>query len=187
MEKLPQNTALLLIDIQQGMDDPHWAGTRNNPGAEANAAALLAAWRASGRPVIHVQHASKLKTSPLRRDLPGHKIKDIVAPAAGEMVFVKQENSAFIGTSLEAHLRERAITTLVLCGLTTQHCVSSTTRMAGNLGFQCYLAGDAAAAFPAKDHLGQEYDAETVHAVSLATLHEEFATVANTKDILAAV
>jgi len=187
MDKLPRDTALILIDIQQGMDDPRWAGMRNNPGAEAQAAALLAAWRASRRPIIHVQHASREANSPLRPELPGHRIKDIVAPRAEETVFVKQENSAFIGTNLEAHLRDHAITTLVICGLTTPHCVSSTTRMAGNLGFKCYVAGDAAAAFALTDHHGKKYDAETIHSVSLATLHNEFATVTDTKDILAAV
>lgn len=187
MEKLPQNAALILIDIQQGMDDPRWAAKRNNPAAEGNAARLLAAWRASGRPVIHIQHASREAASPLRPELPGHRIKDIVAPLPQEKLVVKQENSGFIGTNLEGYLRERGIDTLVLCGLTTPHCVSSTTRMAGNLGFKCYLAGDAAAAFPVKDHRGKEYDAETVHAVSLATLHEEFATVTDTREILAAV
>jgi nicotinamidase-related amidase len=99
-------------------------------------------------------------------------------------LFTKQENSAFIGTELEAHLRGNGISTLVLCVLTTQHCVSTTVRMAGNLGFTCYVAGDAVAAFAAKDHRGKEYDADTVHAVSLATLHEEFATVTETKEIL---
>jgi nicotinamidase-related amidase len=185
MEKLPANAALLLIDIQQGMDDPKW-GPRNNPAAETNAAALLEAWRQSGRPVIHVQHSSRLERSPLHASHPGHKIKDIVAPRPGEKLFTKRENSAFVGTELEVYLRANGIDTLVLCGLTTQHCVSTTVRMAGNLGFTCYLAGDAAAAFAAKDHRGQEYDAEMVHAVSLATLHEEFATVAETKEILAA-
>ena len=185
MDKLPKNAALVLIDIQQGMDDAKW-GPRNNPGAERNAAALLEAWRSSGRPVIHVQHASRHSTSPLRPDSPGHQIKSIVAPLPSEKLFTKQENSAFIGTELEAHLRTNGIGTLVLCGLTTQHCVSTTVRMAGNLGFTCYLAGDAAAAFAAKDHRGKEYDAETVHAVSLATLHDEFATVADTSEILSA-
>jgi nicotinamidase-related amidase len=164
MDTLPANTALLLIDIQ-----------------------LLGAWRASQRPVIHIQHASREAASPLRPELPGHRIKEIVAPLPGEIVFVKQENSGFIGTGLEAYLRERGISTLVICGLTTPHCVSSTTRMAGNLGFTCYLAGDAAAAFPVKDHRGKVYDAETVHALSLATLHGEFATVTDTKEILPAV
>ncbi|HME11875.1 MAG TPA: cysteine hydrolase family protein [Candidatus Acidoferrum sp.] len=186
MEKLPPNAALILIDIQQGMDDAKW-GARNNPHAETNAAAMLAAWRASQRPVIHVRHASKNKTSPLHPDYPGHQIKDMVAPLPEETLFTKQENSAFIGTALEAHLRAKGIATLVLCGLTTQHCVSTTVRMAGNLGFTCFLAEDAVAAFAQKDHRGKEYDAETVHAVSLATLHDEFATVVATKDILAAV
>jgi nicotinamidase-related amidase len=183
MDKLPQNAALILIDIQQGMDDPKW-GPRNNPAAEANAAALLEAWRNSQRPVIHVQHSSRHPRSPLHASHPGHQMKEIVAPRPTETLFTKQENSAFIGTELEAHLRGNGISTLVLCGLTTQHCVSTTVRMAGNLGFTCYVAGDAVAAFAAKDHRGKEYDADTVHAVSLATLHEEFATVTETKEIL---
>jgi len=186
MDKLPKNTALILIDIQQGMDDPKW-GTRNNPGAETNAAALLTAWRASERPVIHVQHASLRATSPLREDQPGHRIKELVAPMTHEIVFKKQQNSAFVGTQLETYLREKRIGTLVICGLTTPHCVSSTTRTAGNLGFTCYLAADATAAFALRGHRGEEYDAETIHSVSLAELHDEFAFVTDTENILSAV
>ena len=183
--ELPPTAALILIDIQQGFDDPKW-GTRNNPEAESNAAALLSAWRLSQRPVIHVQHASRHENSPLHPSRPGHNIREIVAPLAHETVFKKQENSAFIGTNLEAHLRENGIDTLVICGLTTPHCVSTSTRMAGNLGFRTLLVADAVAAFALKDHLGREYDAETVHAVSLATLHDEFALITTTKDMLAA-
>lgn len=183
--QLPLQTALLLIDIQQGFDHPKW-GKRNNPGAEMNAAALLSAWRSSQRPVIHIQHASRSETSPLHPDNPGHRIREIVAPLPHEIVLKKQENSGFIGTNLEAHLRENEIFTLVLCGLTTPHCVSTTTRMAGNLGFRTFLVADAVAAFALKDHLGHEYDAETVHAVSLATLHDEFATITETNAMLAA-
>jgi nicotinamidase-related amidase len=185
-KQLPANTALILIDIQQGMDDPR-LGARNNPGAEANCAALLAAWRKSRRPIIHVQHASKEAHSPFHPSDPGHRLKDAVRPLPSEVLFVKQENSAFIGTELEAHLRSHGIGTLVLCGLTAQHCVSTTVRMAGNLGFTCYLPGDATAGYAAKDHRGKVFDPETIHAVTLATLHDEFATVVDTKDVLAAV
>lgn len=87
--------ALLLIDVQLGLDDPAW-GRRNNPGAERNMAALLAAWRASGRPVIHVQHMSRRPDSPLRPGLPGNALKPEVAPADGEPLFRKDVNSAFM-------------------------------------------------------------------------------------------
>jgi nicotinamidase-related amidase len=58
------STALLLIDVQQGFDDPRW-GERNNPEAVRTLARLLAAWRQAGAPVIHIQHLSGLADSPL--------------------------------------------------------------------------------------------------------------------------
>lgn len=126
------STALLLIDVQQGLDEPRW-GARNNPDAEQRIADLLAAWRDASWPVIHVQHLSTEPDSPLRPDRPGNAFKPEALPIEGEPVFQKNVNSAFIGTNLETHLRDRGIDSLVIAGITTDHCVSSTTRMAGNL------------------------------------------------------
>jgi len=85
---LSSGTALLLIDVQQGFDDPRW-GARNNPDAERRIADLLAAWRATGRPVIHAQHQSLEPRSPLREGTPGHAFKAEALPRAGEPVFRK--------------------------------------------------------------------------------------------------
>ncbi len=176
-------TALLLIDVQQGFDDPFW-GARNNPGAEANMARLLAAWRAGGRPVFHVKHNSRNPRSPLHRSNPGNAIKPAVAPRAGEPVFEKEVNSSFIGTDLEARLRRAGVTGLVIVGLTTPHCVSTTTRMAANLGFNVRLVSDATAAFDWKAHDGRLIPAEEMHYQALAPLHEEFAEVVTTQAVL---
>lgn len=180
-------TALLLIDVQRGFDDEaYWGGGRNNPDAEENIAALLEAWRETGRPVIHVQHASTNPRSPLRPGHPGHEIKPEAAPREGEPVVVKNVNSAFIGTSLEADLRDAGISALVIAGFITNHCVSTTTRMAGNLGFRTVVVSDATATFDRVGPDGRRWDAETVHEISLASLHDEFATIASTADVLAA-
>ena len=185
MSQLP-DAALLLIDVQQGLDDPRY-GARNNPDAEQRIADLLAAWRVAGRPVIHVQHLSLEPQSPLREDAPGNAFKAEALPLAGEPVFRKHVNSAFIGTDLEAHLHANGIKALVVAGITTDHCVSATVRMAGNLGFAVTVVEDATATFERRGPDGTHYSADLMHRVSLASLHGEFATVQRAEDILAAV
>ena len=186
MNTFPENTVLLLIDVQKGFDDPRW-GHRNNPQAEAVMARLLAAWRASHRPVFHVQHLSVMPGSPLRPENPGSAFKDEVRPLEGEPIFQKHVNSAFIGTGLEARLRADGYDTLVIIGLTTPYCVSTTARMAGNLGFKTYVVSDATAAFGLTGPDGREFSAEEVHALSLATIHHEFAEVIESFVILNAM
>lgn len=175
--------ALLLIDVQQGFNDPYW-GERNNPDAEQKMAQLLQVWRAKELPVIHVQHLSTNPASPLHPHSPGCAFKPETAPLAGEAIFRKRVNSAFIGTTLEDYLREQGIGSLVMVGLTTDHCVSTTARMAGNLGFAVQLVSDGTAAFGRKDLKGRWLEAEEIHQVHLASLHGEFCTVMTAAEVL---
>src|SRR4249920_717972 len=91
--QLRAGAALLVIDVQKAIDHPSW-GERNNPGAEKNIAALLAAWRGSGRPIYHVRHDSSEPESTYRPGQPGHEFKPEAAPRAGETVMAKRVNSA---------------------------------------------------------------------------------------------
>jgi nicotinamidase-related amidase len=176
--------ALLIIDVQHGLDQPS-LGQRNNPLAEANMGVLLAAWRERRAPVIHVRHCSTEADSPLRPELPGNAFKDEVRPLPGEPVFSKTVNSAFIGTDLEAWLRAAAISQLVIVGLTTDHCVSSSTRMASDLGFDVTLVSDATAAFERVGCDGTHYSADEIHRVNLVSLDGEFCRVRSTAEITA--
>lgn len=173
---------LLIIDMQQAFDLPGW-GERNNPQAEQRAQELLAAFRKQGRPVLHVQHvsdqpASFFYTAEAQTFKPGFE------PGEGEPVFQKRVNSAIIGTDLEEYLRQAGIDQLVIVGLTLPHCVSTTTRMAGNLGFQVTLIADATASFALPDLEGNLLDPELLHQVHLASLQGEFAQVLETKEVL---
>src|ERR1700709_562518 len=137
--KKADRPALILVDIQKGFDDvEYWGGEGNTPDAELRASELLEIWREQGLPIFHIQHCSSNPTSLLHQTHPGNQFKDIVAPIAGEPVIRKNVNSAFIGTDLQARLDEGGITKLVIVGLTTDHCVSTTTRMAGNFGYETY-------------------------------------------------
>jgi nicotinamidase-related amidase len=186
MKALPRNAALLSIDVQQAFNDPSW-GRRNNPDAERNIAALLAAWRNTARPIFHVQHRSASPTGLFRPGTPGYLHKPEGQPLAGEPVIVKSVNSSFIGTDLEARLRAAGIGVLVIMGLTTDHCVSTTTRMAGNFGFETYFVADATATFERTGPDGRHFTAEQMHDTALASLHGEFATVVWSEDVLAAL
>ncbi len=176
-------TALLLIDVQQGFDEPYW-GQRNNPGAEANMEKLLQAWRAAKRPVFHVKHNSRNTRSPLHPSNPGNAYKPAVAPRQDEPSLGKDVNSAFIGTDLEARLRAAGVSSLVIAGLTTPHCVSTTARMASNLGFATKVVSDATAAHAGKGPDGKPVDAETMHYHALASLNGEFADIVTTAELL---
>ena len=109
---LPDNTALMIIDVQKGLDHPK-LGRRNNPDAEEKIATLLKKWRSTGRPVFHIRHDSLEPNSPLRPELDGNQIKDIVAPLPTEPVISKHVNSGFIGTDLEARLRSMGINKII--------------------------------------------------------------------------
>ena len=183
MTATDDKTALLIIDVQEGLDEPR-LGARNNPEAESNMARLLEAWRARNRPIFHVQHMSTEPDSPLRPELPGNAIKGAVAPIGDEPVIQKQVNSAFIGTDLHQRLEAAGIDSLVIIGLTTDHCVSSTTRMAGDLGLRAIVVADATAAHERRSYDGRHHSAETVHELALANLHQECATILTTDEVL---
>lgn len=186
---LPSNATLLVIDVQRAIDDPSWAadGPRNNPGAEANIAALLAAWRQRGLPLFHVKHDSTFPISTYRPGQPGNDFKPEAAPLPGETIVVKHTNSAFIGTELDRLLRQTRLSTLVMCGVITNNSVEATVRMAGNLGFETYLVEDACFTFARKDYRGRLRTAEEVHDMSLANMDNQYCTVTNTGEILAAI
>ncbi|MBX2885713.1 MAG: cysteine hydrolase [Granulosicoccus sp.] len=176
-------SVLLIIDVQLGLDDPSF-GKRNNPAAERNMARLLDQWRKRHLPVVHVRHDSTEPASTLRPELPGNAIKPEVTPLDNEPLFAKNVNSAFIGTGLEQYLRDHHYQDLTVVGLTTDHCVSTSVRMAANLGFTVTLVSDATATFERTTKSGQWFSADQMHDINLASLDGEFCTVLTTDEVL---
>ena len=180
IRRFDSDTALLIIDVQKGVDRLDYSGgpngRRNNPEAESHMLSLLAEWRNSGRPVAFTIHDSREPGSPLKLSLETGEQKPGFEPAADDIVVVKDVNSGFIGTSLEIDLRRAGVDRLVIVGFFTNMCVETTTRMAGNLGFDTYLVPDCCAASNRIGPDGVDHDPESVHQMTVANLHGEFCT-----------
>jgi nicotinamidase-related amidase len=184
-EMTSSHAALIIIDVQRAFDQWEAAGKRrNNPEAFARIVDLLTAFRAGKMPIFHIRHQGTSPNSSFLPEGAGFPVKDEVREIDGEPVLVKRVNSAFIGTDLEHRLSIAGIKTLVICGATTNHCVETTTRMAGNLGFDAWLVRDATWTFDRVGPDGDVHAAEDVHAMTLANLHDEFARIVSSAEVI---
>src|SRR5215470_9864870 len=179
-------TALIVVDVQRAFDEWEAAGKRrNNPYAVARIVDLLGAFRDARAPIFHIRHEGTRPDSSFRPGGSGFAVKDEARERSGEPVIVKHVNSAFIGTDLERRLRAADIKALVICGATTNHCVETTTRMAGNLGFDARLVRDATWTFDRVGPDGDAHSAEAIHAMTLANLNGEFCRIVTAAEAIA--
>jgi nicotinamidase-related amidase len=177
-------TALVIIDMQMGMDHRRLAGRpRANPDAESHVAALIATFRARGLPVLHVLHDDPDPVSDFHPGSPGHAPMPCAVPVAGEPVLHKTGSSAFAGTGLDALLRRIGAARIVVVGAVAAFCVTSTVRAAADLGFAVILPGDALIGFDLPAHDGGRIDAETVLRVTLSLLGADFAQLVTTDQV----
>ncbi len=186
MLRIPENAILIPIDMQRAFDAPPWP-RRWNDRLNDNALALLAAWRTSGRHVIHVRHDSVEPNSTLRPETPGNAFRPGFEPAADEPLVTKSVNAAFIGTDLDQRLRRLGTGTIVLFGISTDMCVSTSVRVGANLGYQVILVEDACDCFDLPDANGGVITAADIHRAHVATLRHEFARVSSTEEVIAAL
>ena len=180
-------TALLLIDIQNDYFPGGAMELSGSVEAGRRAAALLAAFRGKGLPVIHVQHVSTRPGATFfLPDTRGVQIHDGVAPLAGETVVRKHFPNSFRETALLDQLRGGGISGLVIAGMMTHMCVDTTVRAAFDLGFGIQLAHDACAtrdlAFG-----GRKVAAADVHAAFVAALNGLFARAQPAGELCAAL
>ena len=174
---------LIIIDMQKGMANPA-AGSRNNPQAEDNIALLLQAWRKGGAHIVHVRHISRSPTSPFAPGQSGVAFQEALQPLPHEHVLEKNVPDAFINTALERWLRVRGLNEVVLVGVSTNNSVEASARTAGNLGFSTVVVSDASFAFAMRDYAGVQRSADEVHAMSLANLDGEYATIKTARALL---
>ncbi|MGE7388659.1 cysteine hydrolase family protein [Streptomyces sp. NPDC004126] len=186
--EIAADSALLVIDVQKGFDDASFWGKRDNPDAEGNIAALMDAWRETGRPVVLVRHDSERPGSVLAPDQPGNAFKDFVEDRRGQaaLLVAKTVNSSFYGSpDLAGWLDASGIRQLVVAGIQTNMCVETTARMAGNLGYEVLVPLDATHTFDLSGPDGLSLTAAELAAATAVNLHGGgFARVLTTAEVL---
>jgi nicotinamidase-related amidase len=176
-------TALIVVDLQLGTEDPSW-GPRNNPDCVHNVEALLAAWRSHGQPVVYIRHDSVEPGSTLRPGEPGNDLHPVLA-AEPDLFVTKHVSSAFHGEpDLAAWLRERDIERLVMCGVQTNMCCETSARVAGVLGFDVSLVIDATYTHDRITRDGQLITADTLAQVTAVNFEPEFGRVVSTREAI---
>jgi nicotinamidase-related amidase len=169
--------ALLIIDMQRDFLEPGGFGEMlGNDVSQLRKTispnqTLLKAWRAQRLPVIHTRegHRADLSDLPqakrvrgrgksgigdpgpmgriLIRGEAGHEIIPELLPASGEPVIDKPGKGAFWATDLHAVLQNRAITQLIVTGVTTEVCVHTTVREANDRGYECLVPSDCVGSY----------------------------------------
>ncbi|OIJ41655.1 cysteine hydrolase family protein [Massilia timonae] len=178
--------ALIVIDMQNAMRSDSLP-PRNNPAAEDNIARLQRAWRDARHPLVSVRHISRSPASLFAPGQPGAAFQERFLPRPQEHVVEKNVPDAFINTGLERWLHARAVRRLVIAGVSTNNSVEATARTAGNLGFDVVVVSDACFTFDKQDFGGTWRSAEEVHLMALGNLHDEYAQVRSTDEVLAAL
>src|SRR5664279_368882 len=177
-------TALIVVDVQRGFDDSEYWGTRNNPDCDSNIGMLIGHWRREGWPIVYVRHDSADVASPLHPNSPGNEFKDVLS-GTPELLVSKSVNSSFHGSpDLDAWLKASGITSIAICGITTNHCCETTARVGGNLGYDVTFVLDATHTFDRIGPYGEEVTADELSRITGVNLHDEFAQIVATRELV---
>jgi nicotinamidase-related amidase len=170
------DAVLVLIDCQQEYVDGALALPEVAP-ALKECAKLLEMARVAGAPVVHVVHHGKAGGGVFDPEGPSGEVAADVVPLASETIVAKALPNAFAGTDLHAVLEATGRTALVIAGFMTHMCVSSTARVAMDLGYSNTVVDTACATRDLPDGQGGVLAASDLHRAALVALSDRFSLI----------
>ena len=180
------DTALLLIDIQDSFKmGGRWA-RRGNRDFEANVSRLLDTWRGAGLPLFFILHTDR--DAGFRPGDPELKLMEFMGHRESEPLLVKNTRNSFTSTNLKERLDALGIRRLVMTGIQMEQCVETTTRVAADLGYEVDFVTDATQTFPITDpQTGREMPTAALVERTEFVLRGRFARIVSTADVVAEV
>jgi len=175
--------AIVLIDIQNEYLEGPIALPDAKP-AVAAAQRLLDLARRANAPIFHIAHRGRAGGLFDREGRRG-QIVDALAPLAGEAIVEKALPNSFADTNLHALLSATGRKNLIMAGFMTHMCVSSTARVAVDLGYRVTIDASACATRDLPGIGGEVVPARTLHTVALTELADRFAIIASGSQELA--
>lgn len=179
-----EQSALLVIDVQDSFKaGPRWQ-RRNNPQFERNIERLIEGYRAAGLPVFFFLDSDASEY--FRTDSPYFKLMDFVLPRENEPVLVKTSRNCFTSTNLDQLLRRQDTRRVIVTGIKTEQCCETTARVASDLGYAVDFVTEATLTFPIRHtELAEELSAEEVVRRTEYMLRQRFARIATVDAVLA--
>lgn len=182
-----ENTALLIIDVQNDYFPGGKMTLEGTEKASRNIQQILAHFRKNNLPLVHIKHISTNEGATFF--LPktsGAEIHPSVSPSGDEKVIVKHFPNSFRETELLEYLQSKNIKNLVITGMMTDVCVESTTRAAFDLGFNNTIIGDATATRDRELHgnVVKAADVQKSFLAGISALGNLYAAIADTSEFL---
>ncbi|SQC35621.1 isochorismatase family protein [Kluyvera cryocrescens] len=173
--------ALLIIDMQGFVTDRIANGMDYYPKDSIdNMRTVIHAFRAAGKPVLHVRHQTLAPDSPLHSSSPHFLPVAGFTEQSDEPVLIKHTSSAFSSTDLYQRLQRDNINEVVVIGAVAGFCVNSTIRAGSDLGLAMSVVRDAVLSFPLD---GDGLDAKAIYTVTLGLLEAGFARGVQAADL----
>ena len=180
------NNALLVIDIQDSfkISPARWA-SRNNPKFEENVTGLIAAYREADRPVIFVLHNDS--DPGFRVGDPEVRLMPFLDKRDSDPLITKNTRNAFTSTDLQSRLDALGVRRVTVCGISTEQCCETTTRVAADLGYEVDFVTEATATFPigglSMDDPSGSLSTDAIVERTEAVLRGRFARIATVSEI----
>lgn len=140
--------ALVVIDVQESFrQQPNWSAV-SEPRIVDKVNRLVERVRSDGDVVIWVLHAEPGSGGVFDPALGHVRLIEGLTPLTTEPMLTKSTHNAFTTTNLAKILTERGIRELLVCGIKTEQCCETTTRLAADLGYEVTFVIDATATTP---------------------------------------